>query len=132
MALRHSRQLDVALCVVLCADLHISFKSNAKTFATKMACIIVKIFGVLIFILCAVYYNVEANKCIWGFFCPGSQQCCNENNVCRDNCTGELCSVYAGCALGEFCCKGKCALNCSTSCRWSSDCLPGDHWNMVS
>ena len=96
-----------------------------------MACIIIsKSFCVLVFILCAVYYNVEAAHCIWGYLCPGPQQCCNENNVCRDNCIGEPCSLHTDCASGEFCCEGKCTLNCSTSCRWGrsgSDCLPGEH-----
>ena len=78
-----------------------------------------------VIILAVFSPQVEATKCSSGNVCPGSQHCCRRNNICRDNCVGEPCSFHSNCAPGEYCCDGKCALNCS-SCYYNSNCKTGE------
>ena len=90
-----------------------------------MACEVKTGFCVLIFVLYAGFSQVAATKCLYASSCPGTQHFCRRNNVCRNNCINEPCSYSGECALGEYCCDGKCTLNCS-SCSYDHHCLSGE------
>ena len=85
--------------------------------AVKTGC-----FCVLLFVLYAAFFGAAATECSSTNSCPGTQHCCRRNNVCRNNCVNEPCWHSSNCAPGEYCCEGKCTLNCS-SCSSDSHCL---------
>jgi hypothetical protein len=96
-----------------------------------MACIfILKKTACFCVIYLALFSQVEATKCLGGFYCSdGLQHCCFKSNVCRSNCIGEPCTSSGQCAHGEYCCgpNGTCALNCvGEFCTSDSDCASGE------